>query len=311
MNKYYNLIVCVTAIMAMSSCSFFEGEKPQSNQQEKSSTIEGLPLEIKNKIAAQDTLMNELVSKVDTLAEALSQAQQENAKLKAQVDDLKSPKSTWAYVSIGAFALGLIALIMSLFRAKRVKEEKVYEIFEKCIDDSRRINELQVNVKNLMYTQQNSRTNQSNTSYAPNTGSRLHQLENQMSQVIAAINKMTTSAQPMTQPRSDTPKPHKDAEYQKVGYAKNDMGTYFTTIYESNQEGCVFKIAFTSPTKGRFNIISLDKIQSRNDWQQKIECSGISIKDASDFRVEEEGLCKKIEENTWQVTKPLKIRLLK
>jgi hypothetical protein len=66
-----------------------------------------------------------------------------------------------------------------------------------------------------------------------------------------------------------------------------------------------------SPTKGRFNIISLDKIQSRNDWQQKIECSGISIKEASDFRIEEEGLCEKIEENTWQVTKPLKIRLLK
>ena len=66
-----------------------------------------------------------------------------------------------------------------------------------------------------------------------------------------------------------------------------------------------------SPTKGRFNIISLDKIQSRNDWQQKIECSGISIKEASDFRIEEEGLCEKIEENTWQVTRPLKIKLRK
>ena len=200
---------------------------------------------------------------------------------------------------------------MSLFRTKGVKEEKVYEIFEKCIDDSRRIKELQVNVKKLMSTQRNSGSNLSNTSYAPNTDSRLRQLENQMSQVIAAINKMATSEHPMTPPRSDTPKPDIEAEYQKVGYAKNDMGTYFTTIYGSNQEGCVFKISFISPIKGKFNIISLDKIQSRNDWQQKIECSGISIKEASDFRVEEEGLCEKIEENTWQVTKPLKIKLLK
>lgn len=311
MNKLFNLIVCVTAIMAMSSCSLFEGEKPQSNQQEKSSTIEGLPLEIRNKIAAQDTLMNDLVNKVDTLTETLSQAQQENTKLKGQIADLKSPKSTWAYVSMGAFALGLIALTMSLFRTKGVKEEKVYEIFERCIDESRRIKELQVNVENLMPTQRNSRSNQSNTSYAPNTDSRLRQLETQMSQVIATINKMTTSAQSMTQPRSDTPKPNKDAEYQKVGYAKNDTGTYFTTIYDSNQEGCVFEISFTSPTMGRFNIISLDKIQSRNGWQQKVECSGISIKEASDFQIEHNGICEKIDENTWLVTKPLKIRLLK
>ncbi len=311
MNKLLNLIVCVTAIMAMSSCNFFEGEKTESNQPEKSNTTEGLSLDIKNKIAAQDTLMNELVSKVDTLAEALSQAQQENVKLKAQVDDFKSPKSTWAYVSMGAFALGLVALIMSLFRTKGVKEERVYEIFEKCIDDSRRIKELQVNVNNLMSIQRNSRSNQSNTSNASNTDSRLRQLENQISQVIAAINKMATSAQPMIQPHSDTPISNKDHEYQKVGYAKNDRDLYFTTIYDSNQEGCVFKITFTSPTKGKFNIVSLDKIQSRNDWQQKIECSGISIKEASDFRVEDEGICEKMDENTWQVTKPLKIRLLK
>ena len=306
----------MTVIMAMSSCSFFEGDKTQGKQQEKSSTIEGFPLEIKNKIAAQDTLMKELVSKVDTLAEALSQAQQENAKLKAQVEDLKSPKSTWAYVSMGAFALGLIALIISLFRAKGVKEERGHEIFNnKCIGDSGM--EQQEKVKNSKCTQQNSRTNQSNTSHAPDIDSRLSKLENRMSklenqpQVSMNINKMTTSVQPMIQPRSDAPKLHKDAEYQKVGYAKNDTATYFTTIYESNQEGCVFKITFTSPTNGVFNIISLDKIQSRNDWQQKIECSGISIKEASDFQVEEEGLCEKIEADTWQVTKPLKIRLRK
>ena len=66
-----------------------------------------------------------------------------------------------------------------------------------------------------------------------------------------------------------------------------------------------------SNIKGKFNIISLDKIQSRNDWQQKVECSGISIKEASDFRVEDDGICEKIDENTWQVTNPLKIRLIK
>ena len=74
----------------------------------------------------------------------------------------------------------------------------------------------------------------------------------------------------------------------------------------------MFRITFTSQTKGKFNIIALDKIQSRNDWQKKVECSGgVSIKEASDFRLEEEGLCEKIDEYSWKVTKPLKIRLLK
>ena len=53
------------------------------------------------------------------------------------------------------------------------------------------------------------------------------------------------------------------------------------------------------------------QIQSRNDWQKKVECSGVSIKEATDFRLEDEGVCEKIDENTWKVTKPLKIRLVK
>lgn len=53
------------------------------------------------------------------------------------------------------------------------------------------------------------------------------------------------------------------------------------------------------------------RFSQRNDWQQKVECSGISIKEASDFRVDDEGVCEKIDENTWQVVKPLRIRLLK
>ena len=100
-----------------------------------------------------------------------------------------------------------------------------------------------------------------------------------------------------------------ESESYGVRYAKNDADVYFMKIYESNQEGCVFKIELTSPTTGTFDIISLDKIRAMNGWQQKVECSGISIKDAPDYRVEEKGICEKIDNNTWKVTKPLKIKL--
>lgn len=311
MKKLLNFIVCSTAILALSSCSFFENEESPKDLTEVS-TIKELPDSLKKKIVEQDALMTELLNKVDTLTAELNTIKTENTELKEKLAELKSPRSIWAYVSICAFILGLIALIMALFKPKGIKEQKVYDIVKKCLDDSRRIKELQVQVKNLLSLHHNNRTSQSGSSYEIGYDARLRRLESQISWVVAVLNTNKDGMEKsVTQPSTDIPKPHREPEYQKIGYAKNDKDMYFTTIYDSNQEGCVFEISFTSPSKGKFNIISLDKIQSRNDWQQKVECSGISIKEASDFLVEDDGICEKIDENTWQVTKPLKIRLLK
>lgn len=272
MKKVYSLIV-LTAILALSSCDFFSEKQPVQDTVGSAATVEGISKEIKNKIAAQDTLMNALVLKVDALAQALSQAQKENAKLKVQVKKLESPKSTWAYISIGGFVLGLIALIISLLKPKGIREKRVYEIVKKSLDESRRIKELQENVNNLLSSQRNNRMSNTRSTYASNYDSRLRKLENQMAEVIKKTT-ITTSQ----------PGPTRNGnEHQKVGYAKVDTDIYFTTIYDSNQEGCVFKISFTSPIIGKFNIIALDKIQSRNDWQKKVECSGVSIKESTYF----------------------------
>ena len=309
MKKVYSLIV-LTAILALSSCSFFEDDKSSKGKDEIRTIVE-LPESAKQKIADQDTLMTELLNKVDTLTAELNLTKEENAELKEKIAELKSPKNTWAYISIGAFVLGLIALIISLLKPKGIREKRVYEIVKKSLDESRRIKELQENVNNLLSSQRNNRMSNTSSSYAPNSDSRLRQLENQMAQVIGIINKITVTASQPVSTRKEPAPSRKENEYQKVGYAKVDTDIYFTTIYDSNQEGCVFKISFTSPIIGKFNIISLDKIQSKNDWQQKVECSGCSIKEASDFRIEDDGICEKIDESTWKVTKPLKIRLLK
>ena len=306
MKKVYSLIV-LTAILALSSCSFFEDDKSSKGKDEIRTIVE-LPESAKQKIADQDTLMTELLNKVDTLTAELNLTKEESAEMKEKIAELKSPKNTWAYISIGAFVLGLIALIISLLKPKGIREKRVYEIVKKSLDESRRIKELQENVNNLLSSQRNNRMSNTSSSYAPNSDSRLRQLENQMAQVIKKIT--ITTSQPVST-RKEPVSSRKENEYQKVGYAKVDTDIYFTTIYDSNQEGCVFKISFTSPIIGKFNIISLDKIQSKNDWQQKVECSGCSIKEASDFRIEDDGICEKIDESTWKVTKPLKIRLLK
>lgn len=308
MKKLLNLIVCMTAIWALSSCDFLGGDK-SSKEPEKIRTIVELPDSVKQKIVKQDALMKELLNKVDTLTTELNSAKAENVDLRKKVSELKSPQSTWAYVSIAAFILGLAALIVTFFKSKRIKKERVIDIFRECLDESSRIKELQTKVLSL--SQHYNRTSQASSSYTSNSDIRLRQLENQMKLVIESVHKITSSIPLSASPRQDGAMSREESECQKVGYAKVDADIYFMTIYDSNQEGCVFKISFTSQTQGRFNIIALDKIQSRNDWQKKVECSGVSIKEASDFRVEEEGECEKIDENTWEVVKPLKIKLLK
>ena len=299
------------AIGTLLSCDLFEDEWP-TTETEGVKTIVELPVSVKQKIVEQDSLMTELLNKVDTLTKELNSTKAENAELKKEIDELESPKSTWPFISISAFLLGLIALVFALLKPTGLKEEDIIDIVKDCIDSSRKIKELQVSVNNFLSSSQHSnRMSQATSSNTPNSEARLRQLESRMAQVTEVVNKITTPAQQEISPHQETFKTHFDYEYQKVGYAKVDTDMYFTTIYGSNQEGCVFKITFTSQSKGKFNIIALDKIQSRNDWQQKVECSGVSIKEATDFRLEEEGVCEKIDEINWKVTKPLKIRLLK
>lgn len=311
MKKLLNLIICTAVIMAVSSCNFFGEDNTQNDDSKKLSSIEGLAPEIKEHFVAQDSLMKDLVNKVDTLAVALNQNQKENSELRGQMESIQSPRSTWAWMSIGAIALSIIAILLTFFR-RGLNEQEVRAVVGDRLDSSQRIKDLIFNVNTLKNdVQRNSRSTQSGSLSSQNTDMRLRQVEKKLEEIVNYINEQQQNIQTQTSTqRQETRKPDQ-AETQRVGYARIDYETYFTTIYDSNQEGCAFKITFKNESRGEFTIISLDRISSSNDWQQKIECSGVSIKEASDYRIEELGECKNIGNNTWEVTKPLKIRLFK
>lgn len=311
MKKLFNLIISTAVIMALSSCNFFGEDNTKNDDSKKLSSIEGLAPEIKEHFVAQDSLMKDLVNKVDTLAAALNQAQKENSELRGKMESIQSPRSTWAWMSIGAIALSIIALLLTFFR-RGLNEQEVRAVVGDRLDSSQRIKELIFNVKTLKNdAQRNSRSTQSGTSSSQNTDMRLRQVEKKLEEIVNYINGQQQNVQMQTSTqRQETRKPNQ-TETQRVGYARIDYETYFTTIYDSNQEGCAFKITFKNESQGEFTIISLDRISSSNDWQQKIECSGVSIKEASDYRIEELGECRNIGNNTWEVIKPLKIRLFK
>ena len=251
--------------------------------------------------------MTDIVNKLDTLTNVLNDTKTENAELKKKIETLESPKNKWAFLTFTAFFLAIISIFVAFWKSK---EKRIKGIIKQYLDKSDRINGLLNNVNSLLLQHNSNPTPKISTRDIENE---IKLLKMQIKEVANGINALKYAEQKQNNNigRQEPNKQNIEPAYQKVGYAKVDTDMYFTTIYDSNQEGCAFKIQFTSPNKGKFNIISLDKIQSKNDWQKKVECSGISIKDATDFRVEEDGICEKIDSNTWEVKKPLKIRLLK
>lgn len=297
-------------IFAVYSCGFFE-EKSSSEEIESFQTMEGLPESVKQKIVAQDSLMSELVNKVDTLTVNLNALQEDNKVLKDKIEDLKSPKSFWRWTSIVAVVVSIIAVLLALV-IRSFSEKNLNKVVSNRMSSSKEMKGFNNRLLQLEESVgQYSKSLYANKSYIIGLETRLVQLERQMIQLRNSVDKKNVSGNlPQNAEVLSQEKANK-SEYQKTGYAMIDADIYFTKVYDSNQEGCVFKINFVSPTKGIFNILSLEKIQSRNDWQKKIEYSGASIKDATEFRVEDEGICEKLDENVWQVIKPLKIKLLK
>ena len=308
MKKISLYIACAAILFSVTSCSFFEADTPSNNGKGAATAIEGIPPEIKEKIAAQDSLMQTLVCKVDTLAKALNDSKAEIGRLNESLQALQSPKSTWGYMTLAAIILSVIALVLSIIKSKGVNRTQVGEQIKQALDNSSRLLKLREDVDNLS-KQRGHSTNQQ-TYYGPqNYESRIKSLEYNMAQVVQCINAAAKSSKQGTSPASSSSS-HNSYDTIRTGYANINSGRIFTRILDSAQEGCVFSIKFKNADKGEFTIISLDKIKSRNGWQEVVEYTG-AIEDAMSFKVEEYGICEKYDQDAWQVTKKLKIKLLK
>lgn len=309
MKKVLNIIVYLAAILTLSSCDFFREKQPVQGTEYNATPVEGISQEIKDKIAAQDTLMNALVLKVDTLAQALSRVQKENAEIKAQLAKLENPKSTRGYMTLASLVIAIIAIVLSLFK-KGISKENVDEIFSNNLDKSKRISELRVAVSQLQSGLSSNRVSQSVNTSLQDLDARLRSVESSIFRLNSKTNEVQNISNPSVIHRQEQSHQTREPEFLRIGYANINSGNIFTKIVDSAQESCVFSIKFKSATKGEFNIISLEKIKSRNMWQEIVEYTG-SIEDATSFKVEDYGICEKYDDVTWQVTKKLKIRLTK
>lgn len=309
MKKLFKTLLCVIAILTICSCDSFKEKEDTQMSSNNTTTIEGISPEIRNKFATQDTLMNALVLKVDTLAQALTLAQKANAELKGQMEKLESPKRTWSYMTLASFILAIIAFILSLLK-KGVSREKIDDIFSYNLDKSKRIAELKVAVNQLQFGLNSNKASQSKNISLQELYARLISIESELSRMSRKQDENHNTSSSSNSHHQEQFNHVKEQDFIKMRYANINSGKNFTKIFDSPQESCVFSIKLKSASKGEFNIISLDKIKSRNMWQEIVDYTG-SIEDATSFTVEEYGICEQYDDVTWQITKKLKIKLLK
>jgi len=314
MKKYTNIVILLISLFLFSSCELFsnKADSQQGTSKGDVKKIEVLPDSIKNRMIEQDSLVRNLITKIDSLTLGLNETKSNVSDIKSNVDKLKSPNRLWIFFSIVAFIIGVTALIIGVFKSKSLKRLDVENIFSDCIDQSTRLKAMKNQIENLQSFSRGSNSH-GNIQHSSNIESRLNSLEVTMKQVVDNINNSTKpNISPQREPDNQNYNIQEQPSIVKTGYAKLNRQNYFLDIIDSNQEGCVYKIQFKSPTRGEFDLISLDKIKSRNGWQDIIEYEGAcTMEEATSYKLVNPGIIEKYDSKTWEVKKKLKINIFK
>lgn len=315
MKQYYIFILLAICAFFVASCDIIGGSAPKKEVDVK--RIVELPDTVKQHLIKQDSLYTGLIAKIDTLTNELNAAQQNVAQLQKKLEELENPKIVWNYMTVGAIILSLIAVFLTFRRGGR-NEDNVRGMVNDYLNKSRLLNELQSKVLDLEKVK-NSNSNprfMQNGPISRKSEDRISYLEEKLKEVLDILNRYENEIKNYGGTRSTpglTPLKPKLPELSKDGYAKLNSGAFFFEILDSNQEGCVFHISFKSENKGEFDIISLDKIKSRNGWQEVVEINGdCTIEDATTYKVMEKGICEKHSDGkTWKMIRKLKIKISK
>lgn len=259
-------------------------------------------------LETKDTIVHGRDIEIQIIEKELKRSIEDRESLGEEIAYLKKQINPWTlYLSIGSLVLAIIAIILHFILQKGLDEQDVINI----LHNSRTIDNLRNSVNRLENTPRPTKADTPQMSLnVLEFVNRISLLESQIKELQSRLTDESSSTRiDMNTSTIDSNQNTKTSAYNRIGYAKINTERFFTEIFDSNHEVCVFKIQFSSENVGSFNLISLDKIKSRNGWQKVVECTGVSIDTAKDFQLIEEGVCKKIDDATWEVTKLLKIKL--
>ena len=305
MNRLMVYAICVLFACFMFSCS----EKNSQKEIETKMIVE-LPDSVKQHLVEQDSLAKGLVATIDNLTLELNNAKFQIEQLEDKVNKLESPRRMWNYLIIVCFILCFICLVAILLIAKKIHKKRYFDnIIHEYLHKSETIGKIYTLISDLEL-RMTELGNIGNGGYSKpqsivaSTSPNISVLERRIVELEKLA--LTGKKNPQQQFQKNV------SSWTNTCYAKINSETLFTEILDSCQEGCVYKIDVKGTT-GEFDIISLDKIKSRNAWHDVIELVSGSclMEEANSYKVVKLGTCKKFDDTTWEVTDKLKIKISK
>ena len=305
------------ATLLMVSCNLIMPSNDDGGN-EQGKTIEVFPDSVKQHLMAQDSLTKQLVLKVDSITKELNNANNSIEKLQASLKELRAPGRILIYVVFMALLLSIISIIVVYcITRKKVDKWGARDAAKNYIEDpntnlARHISRIEFNINDLNKKMQSANSSKSDDSKKFMADYTLNE------KIEAEINKRRMSGKSEKADNTTNQQLQESTTFKshliKNGYAPiHTGGKYFVDIVDSRQESSVYSLTFTSNDSAEFDIISLDKIKSINDRNDIIELAPGSclLEEASNYIVKEKGLCKRIDENTWEVIKKLNIKVSK
>lgn len=313
------------------SCSMM-GEKSNSPSDVVNADGKDLgPDSLKMTQCALDSLTNGFNSKIDTLYGELNKSKQDVIYLQSKVNDIQNSRMIILVLCILCLFISILAIVLVLF-FKRNKTNA----FEVSDIVGTKISSLQLpeNLgKRLARLEQESNRDSGNNQDNHSSLAKLELIERRVARLESRFSSVYSGNLGIAPPtlESDSPQTTSYSEkpssniysnndnisshnIEKVLYSGFNNENYFTELYNSQQESCVYKIICKTEKNGEFTLISLDKIQSSNGWQEvvEVETNGeCKMEDAQNFTLIEKGQCEKIDDNVWKMTQKLKIKISK
>lgn len=319
MKNNYFIIILSILLLSLYSCNGGADDKKRGAID--SVRIEGIPEALKKHLSEQDSLSREMVAKIDTITSQLSISKKKIDDLQAEITRIQEPGQVLACIALAALLLSLIALTLAFVKTRNTLDKKKAKVFineylEECYDNPQtsigkiktidaHVQGIESRLRNKYPDKQGTTANSSNNEFEK----RLTDLER-----IVNLKNLRNGNSNNSSYDSPTPKEERQTKFESIKYAYSKINTsnYFVDLVDSKQETCVFSITFIGDDRGEFNIISLDKLKSRNGWQDVVEATGdCTMAEANSYDVIELGQCKKMEDNesTWEVTRKLKIKI--
>lgn len=309
------VLLLITSVVLV-SCSLITPSQDDDSKKEVRA-IEVFPDSVKKHLMEQDSLSKQLVLAVDSITTKLDAANNNIEELQASIKELRTPGQIFIYIALFALFLSIIAIIVTITKTKnKVNKWEVIDEIKKFLNDKntnlyRQLTRMEDDIKNLKKESQSSKSSTRNEPYTQRSNSQFANDKIQAEIKERRSSNNSGNDESVISNQSTQGNQSMKSQMIKHGYAQMHTGKYLVDIVESKQESCVYSLTFTGENSAEFDIISLEKIKTINDLRDVIDLAPGSclLNEASFHTVERKGECRKFDDNTWEVTKKLVIKV--